>query len=150
VSATPVRAVTIEGLVLKRDVYIPGVVVSAKLIRQSGTLRGTVGIRGKLAGRLRLHGRRMSGRVGGTRVRLPAALAARAARTRRRGSGRAVLAQRAGDHEPDPRAFFVYRAGLVVDQPEALGVGHERHLIEVAVVSPLACDDPEISGVPQA
>jgi hypothetical protein len=79
VSATPVRAVTIEGLVLKRDVYIPGVVVSAKLIRRSGTLRGTVRIRGKLAGRLRLHGRRMSGRVGGTRVRLPAALAARAA-----------------------------------------------------------------------
>ena len=79
VSATPVRSVTIEALVLKRDVYIPGVVVSAKLIRRSGTLRGRVGIRGKLAGRLRLHGRRMSGRVGGTRVRLPAALAARAA-----------------------------------------------------------------------
>jgi hypothetical protein len=62
--------------VLNRDVDIAGVVVGAKLIRRSGTPRGTVGIRGKL-GRLRLHGRRMSGRVGGTRVRLPAALAAR-------------------------------------------------------------------------
>jgi hypothetical protein len=71
--------VTIERLVLRRDVFIPGVVVSAKLIRRSGTLRGTVGLRGTLAGRLRLHGRLMSGRVGGRRVRVPAVLAARAA-----------------------------------------------------------------------
>jgi hypothetical protein len=79
VSATPAQAVTIEGLVLKRDVFIPGVVVSAKLIRRSGKLRGTVRLRGTLAGRLRLHGRLMRGLVGGRRVRVPAVLAARRA-----------------------------------------------------------------------
>ena len=64
---------------LKRDVYITGVAVSGKLIRRSGTLRGTVRIRGKRAGRLRLHGRRMSGRIGGTRVTVRAVVAARSA-----------------------------------------------------------------------
>ena len=62
----------------------------------------------------------------------------------------AVAAQGAGDHEADSAAVVVDRAGLVVDQAEALAEGDQCHLVEVLVVSPLAGDHPEVAGVAQA
>lgn len=76
VSATLTRPARIEVLLLDRNTYVPGVVVSAKLERRSASLRGKVRIRGQLRGTLRLEGRVVSGQVGGRRVRLPAAIQA--------------------------------------------------------------------------
>src|SRR5690606_15125814 len=56
-------------------------------------------------------------------------------------------ARRPRYHEADPGALVVDRAGLVVDQAEPLGDRNHLHLVEVALVSALAGDRPEIAGV---
>lgn len=76
IGATLARPARIEELWLARNVYVPGVLVSAKLERNSATLRGTVRIRGEMRGRLQLNGSVVSGRVNGAPVKLRSALGA--------------------------------------------------------------------------
>src|SRR4029453_17895707 len=60
---------------------------------------------------------------------------------------RPVSAQCAGDYEADAGALVVDRAGLVVDQAQALREGDERHLVEGLLVSPLSGVPPQVAGV---